>query len=66
MPDRRWFTIREAAAYFSLSPKTLYSLAARERLPEGCTLRLGRQIRFDIAAIEVGMALSGCRKGRRA
>jgi len=52
MPERRWLTIREAAEYFSISAKTLYSLAARSRLPAGSTLRLGRQIRFDIQTIE--------------
>jgi len=53
-PERRWFTIREAAEYFSLPKKTLYSLAARDRLPEGSVLRLGRQLRFDVEKIEKG------------
>jgi predicted DNA-binding transcriptional regulator AlpA len=51
-PQRRWFTAAETAAYFGLSAKTLYSLAARGRLPKGAVLRLGWQLRFDIAAIE--------------
>lgn len=51
--DRSWRSIAEAAAYFSLrSPKTLYSLAARGRLPEGAVLRIGRQIRINVTAIE--------------
>lgn len=53
-PQRRWFTAAETAAYFGLSVKTLYSLAARGRLTKGAVLRLGRQLRFDIAAIEQG------------
>ena len=53
-PKRRWFTAAETAAYFGLSVTTLYSLAARGRLPGGAVLRLGRQLRFDIAAIEQG------------
>jgi len=53
-PSRRWVPIKEAAAYFSISAKTLYSLAARKRLPEGSVLRLGRQIRFDVKRIEEG------------
>lgn len=49
----RWLTIREAAEYFNFkSTKTLYSLAARGRLPQGSVLRLGRQIRINVAAIE--------------
>ena len=48
-----WYSIAEASQYFGLkSPKTLYSLAARGRLPKGAVLRLGRQIRINIAAIE--------------
>jgi hypothetical protein len=57
MSERRWYPIREAAAYFGLKPKTLYSLAARSRLPEGAVLRIGRQIRIDVAVIETGMTL---------
>ncbi len=52
---RKWLTIAEASKYFALkSPKTLYSLAARDRLPKGSILRLGRQIRIDVAAVEAG------------
>lgn len=50
---RVWRSVTEAAEYFHLrSGKTLYSLAARGRLPEGAVLRIGRQIRIDVAAIE--------------
>ncbi|MBA7614661.1 hypothetical protein ES703_21930 [subsurface metagenome] len=50
---RKWLTIREAALYFNLkSPKTLYSLAARDRLPRGSVLRIGRQIRINIEVME--------------
>jgi len=50
---RRWLTISEAAEYFGLkSPKTLYSLVARDRLPKGSVLRLGRQIRVNVEIIE--------------
>jgi len=52
MPERRWYSIREAAEYFNISVKTLYSLAARGRLPEGAILRIGRGIRIDVRAIE--------------
>ena len=50
--NRSWLTIREAAVYFSLSQKTLYSLAARGMLPDGAILRLGRQIRINAGIIE--------------
>jgi len=55
--SRKWFTGPEAAEYFSISRKTLYSLAARKRLPEGAVLRLGRQIRIDVSVIETEMIL---------
>jgi len=50
--QKHWFTIPEAAAYFSLKPKTLFSLAARGLLPEGSVLRLGRAVRVNIKKIE--------------
>jgi len=52
MKERHWFTIAEAANYFSMKSKTLYSLAARRRLPDGAVLRLGRQVRLDVKKIE--------------
>jgi hypothetical protein len=51
--QRRWCSIKTATEYFGLkSPKTLYSLIARGRLRDGAVLRLGRQLRIDIRAIE--------------
>lgn len=52
MPDSPWRSIPSAAEYFRTKPKTLYSLAARGRLPEGSVLRLGRAIRLNIEIIE--------------
>jgi excisionase family DNA binding protein len=49
---RKWLTIGEAADHFKISAKTLYSLVGRGRLPKGSVLRLGRQIRIDVAAVE--------------
>ena len=50
---RRWYSVAEAASYFGLkSPKTLYTLAARDRLPAGAVLRIGRQIRVNVEVIE--------------
>jgi len=50
--SRRWVSVREAAEYFSIRKKTLYSLAARGLLPKGSVLKLGRQIRLDLEKIE--------------
>jgi len=50
--QKKWLTVSEAADYFALSQKTLYSLVARDRLPEGSVLRLGRQIRINVKIIE--------------
>jgi hypothetical protein len=53
MPGK-WVKAAEAATYFSIPPKTLYSLAGRHLLPPGRTLRLGRGLRFNLEAIEAG------------
>lgn len=52
MNEKRWLTVAQASNYFGLKSRTLYSLAARGRLPAGAILRLGRQIRVNVAAIE--------------
>jgi len=49
---KNWLTVPEAAKYFDMKAKTLYSLIARGRLPEGSVLRLGRLIRIRPATIE--------------
>jgi len=59
MERRRWLTVKEAADYFALSPKTLYSLAARDRLPKGSVLRIGRQIRVNAKVIEDENCIGG-------
>jgi excisionase family DNA binding protein len=52
MTGRKWLTVSEAADYFELKKSTLYSLAARGRLPDKSVLRLGRQIRINREVIE--------------
>jgi hypothetical protein len=54
--SRKWVAVDVAAEWFSIPQKTLYSLAARGRLPDGSIIKLGRAIRFNLAAIEDGLA----------
>ena len=51
---RRWVTVKEAAEYFKIRPKTMYSLAARGKIPgrDHAIKRFGRQIRINIELIE--------------
>jgi excisionase family DNA binding protein len=63
--EKTWRSIAAAAQYFGLKSATLYSLIGRGRLPAGAVLRIGRQIRLNVAAIEAGMMLSGHGKGPR-
>jgi len=59
---RRWYSIRETAEYFGLrSPKTLYLLVGKGKLPPGSVLKIGRQIRINVEAIENGAAIKGLR-----
>lgn len=50
--NKKWFTVKEAAEYFSIKKKTLYTLIGKGQLPADAVLRLGRQIRLDIKKIE--------------
>ena len=52
MSAQRWYSVPEAAAYFGIKPKTLYSHAARGNLPPEAILHIGTQIRINIAAVE--------------
>jgi len=48
-PRRRWLTIREAADYLGLHPKTAYIWAARGVLPAA---RIGGTIRVDLLKLD--------------
>jgi len=50
--NKKWFTVKEAAEYFSIKKQTLYGLIGRGLVPGDAVLRLGRQIRLDIKKIE--------------
>lgn len=50
--SRRWLCVADAAAYFSIRPKTLYSLIARGMIPSAAVLRLGKQIRIAVDFVE--------------
>lgn len=65
MSARRWYTAAECGAYFAKPAKTFLSLSARNLLPPGSVIRLGSHLRFDIAAIEQGAAVSGQKKRGR-
>jgi len=49
---KKWFIVREAAGYFDLNTKTLYSLISRGLIPSGCVKRFGKQIRLSIERME--------------
>jgi hypothetical protein len=50
---QKWRSVAAAASYFGLkSPKTLYSLVARHQLPPRAVLRIGKQLRINVEAIE--------------
>jgi excisionase family DNA binding protein len=53
---RKWLTVKQAAEYFGLPRGTVYSLIGRGLLPQGSILRLGRQLRINVGAIEKGAA----------
>jgi len=46
---KRFITPREASEYLGLKVKTVYSLAARGRIP---AVRFGRQLRIDLKRLE--------------
>lgn len=50
--DKRWYSIAEAAEYFSMKKKTLYGLVGRGLIRDDAVLRLGRQLRIDIKKVE--------------
>ncbi len=64
LAPRKWVSIEEAASFFSIPKKTIYSLAARGRLPAGSTMKLGRALRLDLSAIEAGLTTARGRAAR--
>jgi len=62
--QKRWYTVAEAAEYFSLKKKTVYTLIAKKEFPEDAIIRLGHQIRVDIKRIEEQKGTIDARIGR--
>jgi|GEM_PF-2311965 len=52
MPDRKWYSAREASQYFGIPAKSILRYAATGRFPKEAILRIGRHVRLDLAAIE--------------
>ena len=46
---KRWITVKEAASYLSLYPKSIYRLIDRGLIPAS---RVGRIVRIDLKALE--------------
>jgi len=46
---KRLFTVKQAACYLAMAPKTLYNLAYARRIP---TVKLGRSLRFDLKDLD--------------
>jgi excisionase family DNA binding protein len=46
---KRFLSPLEAGEYLGIKPKTIYSLAARGRIP---AVRFGRQLRIDLRRLE--------------
>ena len=60
MTERHWLSVVEAAAFFGLKRKNLYSLIARHQLPAGVVVaRFGKLIRLNVEMIEAGAGLKG-------
>jgi len=48
-PSRRWITCKEAGAYLSLNPQTVYQKFYRGEIPG---TRIGRTVRIDLKLLE--------------
>ncbi len=46
---KRLFTVREAAVYLGMSPKTLYNQASARQLS---VVKMGRSLRFDVRDLD--------------
>jgi hypothetical protein len=54
MTSKKWFSVREAAAYWDVKTSTLYALLGRrkDRLPKNSVITIGKQIRVDVEKID--------------
>ena len=56
--------VKEAAQILNVDRHRMYELA-REILPSGVVVRIGRQIRFDPDALQVWITKGGTKEGAR-
>ncbi len=49
---KRLLKVEELAALMGSTPKTIYSLKCRGKIPANCIVKRGKSLRFDIVEVE--------------
>lgn len=52
MLEKRLINVNELSAYISMPRATIYTYVCLGKIPADCIVKIGRTLKFDIAAID--------------
>lgn len=50
--EKRLMNVAELSEYLSMPKATIYSYVSLRRMPQECVRRIGRALRFEVAAVD--------------
>ncbi len=50
--DKRLMSVEELSRYLAMPKATIYTYVSMKKLPAACIRRLGRSLRFEVAAVD--------------
>ena len=49
---KRLLTVNELAEYMGTTPKSIYTLKCKGKIPKACIIKRGKSLRFDIIEVD--------------
>lgn len=49
---KRLLTVNELAEYMGTTPKSIYTLKCKGKIPKACVIKRGKSLRFDIIEVD--------------
>ena len=49
---KRLLTVNELAEYMGTTPKSIYTLKCKGKIPKACIVKRGKSLRFDIIEVD--------------
>ena len=58
--EKRLLSVNELSNYLSMPTATIYTYVSTGKIPAGCIKRIGRALKFEVAAVDAWINGQGC------